>query len=227
MARLNLDDTIESHDEFWRLIEIVKDRDRALGMLVRFFRLAQHCYGHDQVIPAETLAEKGLEPMVESGWAVPDGAGYTAKGAKKHFGWYRQRVQAGQCRAGSERDSAGRFVQRNEDSHQPLSLALAPSLSLSKKQKGKPSETSVPLANALEPPSGDSPGRRFVAAYVKAFQAKYGNETRPQITGKVAGQIQNLLKSVPLERAIQLVQVYLQMDDRWFETKHPRLHDVC
>jgi hypothetical protein len=59
----------------------------------------------------------------------------------------------------------------------------------------------------------------FIAAYVKAFQKRYGEKSRPDLSGKVQGEIKRLLKDVPIERAVNLVQVYLQMETPWFKTK--------
>jgi hypothetical protein len=59
----------------------------------------------------------------------------------------------------------------------------------------------------------------FISAYVKAFQDRYGENVRPDLRGKVQGQIKTLLKDVPLQRACALIQVYLQMETPWFKTK--------
>lgn len=59
----------------------------------------------------------------------------------------------------------------------------------------------------------------FISKYIKAHQGRYGGKSRPNLTGKVQGQIKNLLKSISIDRAINLVEVYYQMDDAWFITK--------
>jgi len=84
------------------------------------------------------------------------------------------------------------------------------------------SETAlVPISQqALQPVNNT---RQFIGAYVKAFQARYGENVRPDLSGKVQGQIKTLLKTTPIERACQLIQVYLQMDTPWFKTKG---HDI-
>lgn len=227
MARINIEDDVESQDEFWALMEIVKDRDRALGMLLRFFRLAQHHYGRREPIPKEEIALKGLEAMVASGWAIPDNDGYMAKGAEKEFAWYRQRVDSssagGRARSAGPRNDAGQYtaaprdpagIQPDTTRGQPASspLSLSPSLTQRHSVRAK---TAVAVS-----PSQESPGRVLISKYVDAFRRRYGEKTRPEITGKTAGQVGALLKSIPLARAIQLIQVYLQMDDPWFETKH-------
>lgn len=133
MARINIDDDLESQDQFWNLLGLVPDRDAALGKLVRFFRLAQKAWGKGDIVTREELESKGLVCMIDSGWAVLEVGGYQALGAKNHFAWYRQRVEAGQKRSPAERDSGGRFAieppaddQRNSIPHQPLAPSLAP-----------------------------------------------------------------------------------------------------
>lgn len=110
MARIDFEDDVEAQEEFWALLRLVgADRDVALGKLVRFFRIAQWHWGHDEPIPKQKLLDAGFGLMIQSGWAVPSGDGFHALGAAKHFGWYRQRVQAGKRRSTTERDENGRF----------------------------------------------------------------------------------------------------------------------
>ena len=76
--------------------------------------------------------------------------------------------------------------------------------------------SSVSVKNS-KPPSREVSS--LVAAYVKAFQARYGSTVRPDVSPKVVGQMKRLLEYTPLERASALVQVYCQMRDPWFEKK--------
>lgn len=139
MARINFEDDVEAQEEFWNLLPLVGgNRDLALGRLVRFFRIAQKAWGHNEPMTEDHLRAKGFSDMIESGWANPVPGGYHALGAAKHFGWYRQRVAAGESRAESERDEKGRFIaqrptsetpavdQRNSVPCQPLAPAPAP-----------------------------------------------------------------------------------------------------
>lgn len=106
MARINIEDDLESHDEFFALVglllprvggDIHLARDVALGSLNRFFRLAQKWFQKPEdfpavtgTIPPEELKAARLECMIESGWAVLSGVGgvnYQVKNANKHFQW--------------------------------------------------------------------------------------------------------------------------------------------
>lgn len=60
-----------------------------------------------------------------------------------------------------------------------------------------------------------------IATYCESFKARYG--TNPVITKKDAGIMTSLAKSIPQDKLSDLIQAYVQMDDRWFLT---RLHDI-
>jgi len=153
MARINFEDDVEAQDEFWRLLELIGgDRDKALGRLLRFFRIAQKAWGRGEPMSGDDLRSKGFSDMIESGWAVPFDEGFHALGAKKHFEWYRQKVEAakkgGEARSekfgfgrnvpiGSRSGAETDFRQAELDSASPLAPVPAPvpALALSPVQK--------------------------------------------------------------------------------------------
>lgn len=63
----------------------------------------------------------------------------------------------------------------------------------------------------------------FIGFYVTAYQKRYGKQCRPDVGGKAQGLMRAILKDIPLTRACQLIQVYCQMDVKWFITK---AHDI-
>lgn len=65
--------------------------------------------------------------------------------------------------------------------------------------------------------AGDS--HAVIKAYIDAYQARYGRKARPDVGGRVQGQIKNLLKDLSAARLIVVVQAYLQMEDEWFKKK--------
>lgn len=75
-----------------------------------------------------------------------------------------------------------------------------------------------PAIPDLESPNNKA--RAFAAAYVTAYKTRF-TEGRPEDLNdpKVRGQILGWIKSYPLERACQLIQVYFQMETKWFGTK--------
>lgn len=54
---------------------------------------------------------------------------------------------------------------------------------------------------------------------MKAYQARYGVDARPDLRGKVQGEIRRFVEETPLERACALIETYCAMNDRWFLTK--------
>lgn len=61
----------------------------------------------------------------------------------------------------------------------------------------------------------------FIKAYADAYKVRYGEGARPACLddGKTRGEITRFLKNRKLEDAVNLIQVYLQMPDKWFATK--------
>lgn len=226
MARINFDDDIESQEEFWVLLKLLNgNRDQALGKLLRFFRLAQRAWGIDAPMTGEELLAAKFDDMIQSGWAVPVEGGYHALGAAKHFAWYRQKVVSGRSGgvANAKKHALVReaiaipIAKRGHTPPSPLSpsLALAPSLALSKKKEedalsARSSPGAAPMKTAIQ---------EFIGAYVTAYQTRYGPKTRPTVSGKVAGMVKRYVGEVPIDRATELIQVYCQMDEPWFVTK--------
>ncbi len=103
---------------------------------------------------------------------------------------------------------------------------------VTKELKGAASAPPVPAASVLPTKQpgkvgGGDAERLFIATYVRAYQSRHGPNTRPECLndGKTIGIVRNFLKNRPLDRACDLVQVYLQMDGEgdWFVKHH---HDL-
>lgn len=142
MARINIEDDIESRQEFWRLFEVVKDRDKCLGMLVRFFRLAQKHFSKGDAIAFDELEAQGLTCMIDAGWAVANSSDrYQALGAEKQFAWLAQKKAAGRLggiQSGIKRHEAGASKDEAAASGaNPLTLALSPALTQKKEEISK------------------------------------------------------------------------------------------
>jgi hypothetical protein len=63
--------------------------------------------------------------------------------------------------------------------------------------------------------------QKLIAGYIDAYRGnpRYGRKAKPHIDGKVRGRMATFLKDVPLDRALLMVQIYLQIKDPWFEQK--------
>lgn len=157
--RVNIDDDLHSDFRFRRLVRAIGDEDKAVGMVYRFWKLAQKYWIHDcGLIPVEEFEAEGLEPILKAGLAQMRVGGIYARGSEERFAWYFQRKAAGKVRAKAQRNPDGTFAAPPEPSEepsadgqeasatppivQPLALALAPSLAPSpalaqKKEKEK------------------------------------------------------------------------------------------
>lgn len=69
--------------------------------------------------------------------------------------------------------------------------------------------------------SGTENVQRFMAAYVSAYQRRFPGQRPSDLDlPKVRGQIKAYAKDHPdIDRACELIQVYLQLDRTWFRTK--------
>jgi hypothetical protein len=84
------------------------------------------------------------------------------------------------------------------------------------KSRTKP-EATLPQTVSAPARKRSADARPLIATYCEAFKSRYG--TNPVVDGKAVGLASNILRTVPLQRAQELVQAYLQMEDRWFLTK--------
>lgn len=162
LARINIEDSIHAKPEFKRLVRNLGNEDMAIGMLYRFWRLAQTYWGRGELpIPKDEFESDGLQPIMIAGLAKETPTGIMALGADDHLGWYHQKVQAGKKRAQGARTVAGRFtsgdgekssgapaaVQRPTSeppaADQPLTLTPSPSPSEKEEEERKPTLSSV------------------------------------------------------------------------------------
>jgi hypothetical protein len=183
----------------------------------------------DELAEFEGFAELLCETNVELAELKAEGV-YRIRGTKGRIEWkvkLEKNSQKGGAKTKAKWEAKRGLKEGQLASHLavpnegPLSPAPVPALALSKIQNLKAPTPSGAVALAGSDFPEDNPVGKFIAAYVKAYQARYDG-ARPELVGKVQGQIKNFLKQTPLQRACDLIQVYCQMNDRWFETK---MHD--
>lgn len=63
--------------------------------------------------------------------------------------------------------------------------------------------------------------KEVIAAYCEEFKARYG--TNPAITAKAGNQIKNVVKSLGVNRSMELIRTFVWMNKSWFITK---MHSV-
>lgn len=60
---------------------------------------------------------------------------------------------------------------------------------------------------------------RAVAAFVEGWQRKMGTSARPDVRGRVLGQIKDLVAHRSIDDVLQLIATYFEIDDPWFVKK--------
>lgn len=96
LARINVEDEFYLDPRFRALIRKIGDEDKAVGMCLRLWRVAQKYWGKDHTpIPYDVFKLEGLEDLLEVGLAEKSDEGIYARGSKDRFDWYRQKIEAG------------------------------------------------------------------------------------------------------------------------------------
>lgn len=235
-SRINIESSLWSDDRFVKLCIRLGDEAKAIGNLVMAWKLAQKYWCPNRnPIPLPEFQRAGIcREMIDCGLADLRDDGVYIRGAEEHFSWWFRRSKAGVKSAESRKQKFGSAqpsprtlfddtpnnVEHCPNSPEPLTLSL--SLPLTQ-------NTKTPLRGvarvAPQPRPKNEEGlkvRELIAAYCEAFKSRYGEN--PVIDGKTQGLARQMARHVPLEKAKQLVQVYVQMQDSWFVTKH---HDFA
>jgi hypothetical protein len=232
MARINIESDLRIQPRFKALVRIVGDEDKAVGMLERFWRLAQRYWGQEMaLVPERDFEIEGLEILLEVDLAERREGGIYARGSEQNFDWYLKKCRAGKLGVSARRQKQPIGQPIGQPIEQPNRSTLlvnpptptpTPALySVGDEIKISPAEKPAKKKAAKKGAEENKGGGVFIKAYCDAYKARYGSS--PIIVGKQAGLVQNLLKAIPLEKAVDLVRAYLAMDDSWFLTKH---HDL-
>lgn len=218
VARINVEDRLWFDPRLRGLTKKLGCEFMAIGAVVALWRLAQEQFKHGRLISEDQFRVAQLpEALIECQFAIRTENGIRAKGDKRNFGWLLERKEAGR-RGGQKAQSNARAKKRESNKNKDLVQAndkqTQPSFlfPLSSKEK----ETTTTNTGA---PASQTRHRDFIEVYYKSFKKRYGDKARPDMSPKVQGQIKTVLKNLGYERASDLIQAYLQMDDRWFLTK--------
>lgn len=230
MARINIEDSLLSDPRF-KLIE-KKCGDRlALGTVYYLFKLAQQYWCELDAngkctksgIPKKVYELNDFpEILIESELVFEENGFFKVHGAELSFAWLVQKKES--SHKGGVSTKIKHLVGPADKSRLagggpaegPLPLTLTPSLPLTPyiKNYSVGEGSCAPPAKKSDLKIGE-----FIGAYVAAFQKKFGEGVRPDLSGKTQGQIKTLLKDYGLDKAVQMIQVYLQMPDPWFQKK--------
>lgn len=109
MARISIDDELHADARFKRLVRKLSNEDQAIGLLYRFWRLAQDHWADDcGLMPIAEFEAEDFRPLAEVGFAELKEDGYYAAGAEERFAWYLQKCKA------SKAGVKARSVNRNQ-----------------------------------------------------------------------------------------------------------------
>lgn len=118
--------------------------------------------------------------------------------------------------------------ERSAHRGRPLTPAqLAQRRNAIQKRYEKPTEATESVEVACQPtlptvPEVKPPLPLLIGVYVKGWQERYKTKARPEVT-KGIGVLTKMLKERSVGEVAELLQVYCQMDDPWFQTKK---HDI-
>lgn len=222
MARINIETTVWTDPRFQDLMIAIGNRHAAKGLLLEFWVLAQQFwFPQKRGIPREAVERAGLGAVITCGLAELRGEEVYAKGAESAFAWLFQKQEAGKKGglAKAKRPLAGASARKHTPSVRCQNLASSSSSFSSSSSESKSESKKTPSGGLPSAPTVKSPVGLFVATFVQAYQARYGPAARPNLVGKVQGQIKRFVTETPIDRACELIQVYCQMDDKWFTTK--------
>lgn len=143
MARINIEDSLFKDSRFLKLVIKTGDQDKALGMVVWAFMIAQKHFltdvndslatASDRLIPIEDWKKQGCSDLlIEVGLAEKRGNGVYVSGSENQFKWLIQRQIAGQ-RGGLNKGQAVASGRLAEESG-PKPLSLTHSLTQNKKE---------------------------------------------------------------------------------------------
>lgn len=96
MARVNVDDKIQSDPRFKAVARKMGSEITALGMLVRFWQIAQDYWGKEMSLMPESIFKlEGLDDsLIEFDLAERREDGIYARGSEERFNWYLQKCRA-------------------------------------------------------------------------------------------------------------------------------------
>lgn len=228
MARINIEDSIYKSDKFLQLVINVGDKNKALGILVSAWTLAQKYYldeNNERLIPLNARTTE-IDELIKVGLAVEKSKkGYYLKGSDEQFAWLLQKSAAGKKSAQTRKNKAAKAPKPNKKKDNPTpvngratagnvrstdvnllspsSLLLSPSQSLAQ----TPTQKELGLQDL---------NRKVWDAYKTSYMKKY--KVEPVRNAKVNNQISQFAKRLGAE-AIEVVRFYLEHPKSFYVSK--------
>lgn len=230
------------------LIVLLGGECRADGCTIRAWKLGQDFWKHERGLVPLVLFEilEGSAEMLRVGLAEVRDSFVYVRGSSAYLDWVAEKREqaraAGKKSAEVRRNKTGSAQpkprtnseqtpndDRTESNDAEPSVSFSGSGSQNEEPKGATGVAALTLipagdlgtsSKSLAKAEQALKANLFVAAYVKAYQTRFpGGRPEDLNDGKVRGQMLGWLKDYPLERACELIQVYFQMDTKWFGAK--------
>ncbi len=230
MARINVEDDILRDTRFQALVRFhAGEIDRALGQLVRFWWAAQHHWGKGSgLVPRNEFDIGDFKGLLDVGLAEEcDGGDIYARGAKEHFEWYRQRIEAakrGGIKSAAARRASGSAVPKKASNTPKQNRSTGSDLvEANPKQtrsdaEAKPNPLTLTLqSNLVTRDPTEPPGSAVWAAYSGAYLGRY--KVPPVRNAKSNGMCAQLVKRLGIDAAIGVVRFYLSHQGAYYVTK--------
>lgn len=205
MARINIE------DQFWveyvNLAMKMGDQDKAIGQVVRFWKLVQEKHKHGKLITEDEFKTNNFSEHLFDLFAERTKEGITARGAGKHFDWLKARVESGRIGGSKPKQMKAKASKRKQVKASP---SYSPSYSSSSSHSNSHSFENKNSDGTQNPSQAENPVWNIWIEYSKAYQDKYGTE--PVKNDRTFGQIKQLLKRLGDDTS-DVVKYYLTHDD--------------
>jgi hypothetical protein len=228
VARINVEDQLFTDQRWLDLVIKLQDPDKALGALVRAWRVGQEYWKQNRHgIPKSVWKTQKLnDAIVDVGLAEDRGEFIKIWNSEKHFAWIEQKVTAGQSggkesgkarlktpkKSGKRNEAEASVAKRSEPSS---SLSLSPSVSSSISSSKTKDIASGPSGTVAPSKSGPT-----WEAYADAYQGRYG--IAPVRNATVNAQLAALVKRLGEGEAPQVAAFYVRHPDQFYgRSMHP------
>lgn len=238
MARISIEAGVLSDPRFMRLVVACGSAEVAIGSLFFAWNTSQEFWSNGRrLIPLPVFMRlQRAKEILECGFAeIRDTDFVYVNGSSEHHEWLAQRREAGKKGGLKPKENFSSKPKQTPSKTNPL---ISYSYSYSKKEEQNLNllpqivGTAVEKTPAVQPPERrrkrfsdetSSKMKAFIAAYAEGYKAKYGANPEQVRDAAVIGKIGYWIQNLSQERAINLIQVYLQIDYKPFNDS---LHDI-
>lgn len=244
-ARVNIEACWWTDPRRSALSRLLGGDEIADGTAIRAWVVAQEFWKHGRQLIPEVLFHTlvGASHLLGVGLAELREGGVYVRGSSAYLDWVLEKRAAGKAggkkSAQRPRNAKGQLQKtpkqlpstaqadiQAEPKHVQASVSGSFSVSVSDSKNeesiGRENEVNLPAIPGSKDKKQLAKGKAqaFAAAYVKAYQTRWpGKRPEDLNDGKVRGQMLNWIEDYPLDRARELIQVFFQMETKWFGTK--------